>query len=283
MQSGLLSMAQEFSGLPMESLIGGPLKAAAEGNSMMAMTFTKFMLDTCFAKIPIGVTPAVVGSPADLTTTPITPAVISSPEIPAHDSYIPVMVKMSLTRAVLTPGTAAVTAVTGSAAVAATPGTPATATTPAIPPTPAIPEVPAMAAQPAQPAAIQNFTTTFDLPLLTIMPLNSLAVETVDITFDMEVKSSFAEDASQETVTQKKSEGSFEAKAGWGPFSVSIKGSASYDSKSTDSSSQHYKKENSAKYTVNVHAGQLPLPKGVGVILEAFAGAIQPITLGQTS
>jgi len=34
----LLSMAQEFQGLPMSSLIGGPLNAAAQANSSMAMT-----------------------------------------------------------------------------------------------------------------------------------------------------------------------------------------------------------------------------------------------------
>jgi hypothetical protein len=260
MQSALLSMAQQFSGLPMQSLIGGPLKAAAEGNSMMAMTFTKFMLDTCFAMTPVGPTPAVAGKAEELNPdgTVKTPAVIGSPAIAAHDSYTPVMIKMSLTRGVLTPGAAATQEVKDASGKVIQP------------------------AQAAKPAVIQNFTTTFDLPLLTIMPLNSLAVETVDITFDMEVKSSFAQEESQETVTQKKAQGSFEAKAGWGPFSVTIKGSASYDSTNTDKSSQHYKKENSAKYTVNVTAGQLPLPKGVGVILDAFAGAIQPITLGES-
>jgi hypothetical protein len=258
MQSALLSMAQQFSGLPMQSLIGGPLKAAAEGNSMMAMTFTKFMLDTCFAMTPVAEQKAVDGEAGDPTATPPKPPVIGSPAIPAHNSYKPVMIKMALTRATLTPGTPAVQEVKDASGNVT------------------------QKAQPAQPAVIQNFTTTFDLPLLTIMPLNSLAVETVDITFDMEVKSSFAQEESHETVTQKKAQGSFEAKAGWGPFSVTIKGSASYDSTNTDKSSQHYKKENSAKYTVNVTAGQLPLPKGVGVILDAFAGAIQPITLSES-
>ena len=46
----LVSMAQQFSGLPMRSLIGGPLTAAAQANSMMAVTQTKFMMDTCFNK-----------------------------------------------------------------------------------------------------------------------------------------------------------------------------------------------------------------------------------------
>ena len=48
MDTNLLSMSQQFSGLPMESLIGGPLNAAAKANSAMALTQTRFMLDTCF-------------------------------------------------------------------------------------------------------------------------------------------------------------------------------------------------------------------------------------------
>ena len=40
---------------------------------------------------------------------------------------------------------------------------------------------------------IRNFTTSFNLPLLTIIPVNSLGVNNVDIFFEMEVKSSFSE------------------------------------------------------------------------------------------
>lgn len=40
---------------------------------------------------------------------------------------------------------------------------------------------------------IQTVTTKFNLPMLTIIPINSLAVDTVDIGFEMEVKSSFSE------------------------------------------------------------------------------------------
>jgi hypothetical protein len=274
MENGLVSMAQQFSGLPMPALIGGPLKAAAEANSMMAVTFTTFMLDTCFAQVQVAEQPKVVGTLADLTADPIIPGIVGSPLIPAHVQYQPVMITMSLTRAVLTPGLPAAPAVAAVAAVAADP-----TTTPPTPPTPAISAVAGVVAQTAQPAIIQNFTTAFNLPLLTIMPLNSLAVETVDINFVMEVKSSFSDEQSKESVKQVKGESSFEAKVGYGPFSASIKGSASYDRKDTSSSKQHYEKSNSATYTVGVHAGQLPLPAGVPVILEAFASAIQPITL----
>jgi len=210
METALVSMAQQFTGLPMSSLIGGPLNATATANAAMALTQTKFMLDTCFTKEGDDKNP----------------------------SYKPIMIDMSLERGVLSPG-----------------------------------------AKQGDPAQIQKFTTKFHLPLLTVVPLNSLAVSTADVGFEMEVKSSFSEEQSEQTKTEIKASASFEAKAGWGPVSVSIKGSASYDKQDSSSHNTHYQKSNSAKYTVNVHAGQLPLPKGVNTIIEAFTQAIEPIQM----
>lgn len=204
-QTELVSMAQSFTGLPMEDLIGGPLNAAARANSAMALTQTKFMLDTCFKY--------------DTTT----------------KNYSPIMIKMSLTRGVLIPG-----------------------------------------AKPGDDATLGSFETKFDLPILTIIPLNSLGVDQVDINFEMEVKSSYGEETDQSQETTIAAEASWEIKAGWGPVSASITGSASYDSKDMSSFSSHYEKSNSAKYTVHVHAGQLPLPKGVETIIKAFTLAIEP-------
>jgi hypothetical protein len=248
MDSNLLSMAQEFSGLPMDSLIGGPLNAAANANSAMALTQTKFMLDTCFTLIRVPAILASEGKPEvkDATGVVTAPGESAHPAMEAYDNYSPIMIVMSLTRGVITPGVA----VTDAAGVTTT-----TATT------------------------IQTLTTQFNLPLLTIIPLNSLAVTTVDITFEMEVNSSFDERQTDTKESESKGEGSFEAKVGWGPISVTIKGSASYDSKDSSTHDTHYQKSNSAKYTVNVTAGQLPLPKGVNTIIEAFTQSISPITL----
>jgi hypothetical protein len=204
-QQELVSMAQAFTGLPMEDLIGGPLNAAARANSAMALSQTKFMLDTCFTY--------------DSTTS----------------NYTPIMIKMSLTRGIL------------------------------IPP-----------ANPQDPPTLSSFETKFDLPILTIIPLNSLGVDNVDITFEMEVKSSYGEETNQEQEKKIAAEASWEIKAGWGPVSASITGSASYDSRDMSSFNSHYEKSNSAKYAVRVHAGQLPLPKGVETIIKAFTLAIEP-------
>ena len=215
MANELLSMAQQFKGLPMDSLIGGPLNAAAKANAAMALTQTKFMLDTCFQKQ--GTAP--------------------------NFNYVPIMIKMSLTRGVIQPQN----------------------------PDPTTGAIPA--------PKIEEVTTEFNLPLLTIIPLNSLGVDDVNVTFEMEVKSSFSEETSQASETAVSAEASFEVKIGWGPVSATVRGSASYDHKDSSTHSTHYQKSNSAKYTVSVHAGQLPLPKGVNTIIEAFSQAIEPIEM----
>ncbi|MBC9796773.1 DUF2589 domain-containing protein [Sinomicrobium weinanense] len=216
MDTELVSMAQQFTGLPMNALIGAPLNAAAKANAAMAVTQTKFILDTCFGYEESGKKGEDV-------------------------EYEPVMVKMTITRGVIQP-------------------------------------------QPeknneVQPPKIVPVKTTFDLPLLTIIPINSLGVDEVNITFEMEVKSSYSEEQTDETEKNIQAQASWDVKVGWGPISAEVKGSASYDQKDSSSHSTHYQKSNSAKYTVLVHAGQLPVPKGVNTIIEAYTNAIQPIEM----
>ncbi|MFT6921104.1 MAG: hypothetical protein ACJA1C_000098 [Crocinitomicaceae bacterium] len=220
MANELVSMAQQFSGLPMDALIGGPLNAASKANAAMALTQTKFMLDTCFSK------------------TVITPA---AGKTPAVYNYKPIMIKMSLTRGVIKDN------------------------------------------GDGKDPTIVPMVTKFDLPLITIVPINSLGVDDVTVTFEMEVKSSFSEENEQKSETAISAETSFEVKVGWGPVSASVRGSASYDHKDSSTHSTHYQKSNSAKYTVSVHAGQLPIPKGVNTIIEAFTKAIEPIELKSTA
>lgn len=220
MEKELVSMAQQFTGLPMEDLIGGPLNAAAKANAAMALTQTRFLMETCFNKIE-SEEKDEKGNPKSV-------------------SYKPIMIEMSLERGVLTT---------------------------------------VEDEKKNKTLQIKPVTTKFNLPLLTIIPVNSLGVNNVDIAFEMEVKSSYSETENESKEIESKGEGSFETKLGWGPLSVSIKGSASYSSRDSSTHDTHYEKSNSAKYTVNVHAGQLPVPKGVNTIIEAFTQAIQPIEL----
>jgi hypothetical protein len=213
----LVSMAQQFTGLPMRSLIGGPLTAAAQANSMMAVTQTNFMLDTCFNQEGEGET----------------------------RTLSPVMVTMSITRGVITETEGA----------DGNPGAP----------------------------IISNVTTSFDVPLLTLIPLNSLGVTDVEVGFEMEVKSSYSDEATQESSSAGHVDSGFESKLGVGWFSVEVKGNVSYDSSQKSTNTTNYQKSNSAQYTVSVKAGQLPLPEGVTTIIQAYTNCVSPITLGSAT
>lgn len=203
--SGLLSMAQQFSGLPVKSLIAAPLSAAANANGMMAREQTQFMLSTCF----------------DNTGTDDAP------------KLEPIMIKFTSTRSVIDQ----------------------------------------------QGNNKGNASIDFELPLLTLIPLNSLAVDDVKVHFEMEVKSSQSTDHETSSDEETSAKGSFTAKYNAGLFSVKVHGSVSSSSKTTSSTKEHYEASNKAKYEIDVHAGQLPLPQGVTTIIDAFTKNIAPIQI----
>lgn len=202
----LVSMAEAFSGLPMEALIGAPLSAACEANHNMACDQANFLLNTCF-------------NPGEGGT------------------YNPIMISMKVTRPVITYDES-----TGT----------------------------------SKNESVDSYIT---LPLLTLLPLNSLAVQTVDVSFDMDVSSSYAENHDATSEESKHGDGSFSGSAKFGCFKVQVKGSVSYDSKTSTSDSTQYTKQNSACYKVAVHAEQLPLPPGVGIIIQTYANNVSPIVL----
>jgi len=198
------SIAQQFTGLPMGDLIGGPLMAVAEANGNMARSQAQFLLSTCF-----------------------------NPKDDKSDVIEPIMIKMELKRGVLSFDAD---------------GKPITSTV----------------------------NSEINLPLLTILPLNNLGVDSASVNFEMEVKSASSEDIKENSHSKTDASATLSGKAGWGPFSVSISGTVSYSSEDSRSHDTHYENSNTAKYTVNVHAGQLPMPRGVNVIIDAFAKSIQP-------
>lgn len=107
-----------------------------------------------------------------------------------------------------------------------------------------------------------------NVPLLAIVNVPALSIDVVDITFDMEVKSSTSSESSSDK------NGELEANAGLkiGPFSmnVKIKGSIACHEKNTRSS------DNSAKYHVQVHASQQKTPEGLMRMLDLISSAVAP-------
>lgn len=122
---------------------------------------------------------------------------------------------------------------------------------------------------PAVPGA-PNGTETVELevPMLALVKIPNLSINSVDVTFDMEVKSSSSTSASADE--QASLEAS--AKVGWGPFSASVKiqGSVSSHQEHTRSS------DNSAKYHVEVHALDAGTPEGLARVLDILQTAAVP-------
>lgn len=107
------------------------------------------------------------------------------------------------------------------------------------------------------------------VPFLAIVNIPALKIKSVDITFDMEIKSS-----EQYKDSDKKDIG-FEAggSAGIGPFSLSVKvnGSVSTSRENTRST------DKSAKYHVEVHALDEGMPEGLSRVLDILQSAIAPV------
>jgi len=125
-------------------------------------------------------------------------------------------------------------------------------------------------APPGSPPDTPSGTESVELevPLLALVKIPNLSIDTVDVTFDMEVKSSTSTNISADE------QASVEASAGggWGPFSASVKvqGSVSSHQEHTRSS------DNSAKYHVAVHAKDAGTPEGLARVLDILQTAAVP-------
>lgn len=107
-----------------------------------------------------------------------------------------------------------------------------------------------------------------EVPLLAIVKVPNLSIYTVDVNFEMEVKSSFTAKESQDYSASMQSEMKF----GWGLFSakVNIQGSVASHKENTRTS------DNSAKYTVAVHAEDKGMPEGLARVLDILQTAAAP-------
>lgn len=123
-------------------------------------------------------------------------------------------------------------------------------------------------ADPANPASTTDEHVQLDVPLLAIVKIPSLSITKVDITFDMEVKSSFSAKESQDAQAKM----SADISAGWGPVSVKVhvEGSVASHKENTRTS------DNSAKYHVQVQAEDSGMPEGLARVLDIMHSAIQP-------
>lgn len=196
----LVNMSDQFKGLPMDSLIGGPLEAAVKANVMMAQSTAEFINTVGFDQVPVDPSDAAKGMQAGKARTALFK--FERPGIAVSGARTIEQVKM-------------------------------------------------------------------EVPLLAIVPIPNLQVDTVDVVFDMEVKSSTSSKSSSDTSGQF----SAKAKVGWGPFSatVNVSGSCASHKENTRSS------DNSAKYHVEVKAKNFGIPEGLARVLDIMSEAAKPL------
>ncbi len=111
-----------------------------------------------------------------------------------------------------------------------------------------------------------------EVPLLAIVKVPSLSIQTVDVTFDMEVKSSFSEKSSTDASASLSADMEF----GWGMFKakVHIQGSVATHKENTRSS------DNSARYHVAVHAEDKGMPEGLARVMDILQSSVAPRKVG---
>lgn len=130
---------------------------------------------------------------------------------------------------------------------------------------------------PPQPAgsgtpAIFEEEVELNVPLLAIVKVPALSITTLDVSFQMDVKSSFTATESSDVSAQA----SLDASVNWGVFSakVHIQGSVATHKENTRSS------DNSAKYSVAVHAEDKGMPEGLARVLDILQSAVAPRKVG---
>jgi hypothetical protein len=124
-------------------------------------------------------------------------------------------------------------------------------------------------------AANQTERVELDVPLLAIINVPALAINSVDVVFDMEVKNSETTKESFDAAAKM----SADASVGWGPFSlkVHVEGSVSSHKENTRSTDQ------SAKYHVEVHARDNGMPEGLARVMDIIQSSVAPKSISAPS
>lgn len=114
-------------------------------------------------------------------------------------------------------------------------------------------------------------TRHFKIPLLAILQHPSIGIEKVSVDFEMTVQTS------EEDHSSTSAEGGFEAKLGWGPFSVSVHGTVSHKSEQTR------KTDTRSKYSFHVEVVHKGPTECMQRVMDAITDAsIRPAKVGTT-
>ena len=117
----------------------------------------------------------------------------------------------------------------------------------------------------ADPPKYDKYEVEVEAPLLALVPLPALLIDTVNIDLTVEISNKTQQKATDERKAELK------VGAGWGAFSASFTGSYSLKQENTRDTNQ------TAKYEVRVVARQQPLPEGMSKLMDVFASTIVPL------
>jgi Protein of unknown function (DUF2589) len=116
-----------------------------------------------------------------------------------------------------------------------------------------------------QNASVSETVAHFQVPLITMLPINSLAIENVGIKFKMDVHT-------HHEVDDEHGNHLFKGISSSSVKSYQLTGNIT----SHDSRDKVENPEASGGISVNVSTGKLPLPLGVNAIIQAYSKAIHP-------
>lgn len=113
-----------------------------------------------------------------------------------------------------------------------------------------------------------------NVPLLTIVPIPYIAINTIDIAFKAKINAESSTHTEASDSEETKAGGSLSAKIGWGPFSAKLEANASYSSKKDSKATQDSKY--SVEYTldITVKAGQDSMPAGLARVLDILNNSL---------
>lgn len=119
---------------------------------------------------------------------------------------------------------------------------------------------------------IRTVTLHFAVPLLTLVPLNSLAINKVSLAYDLEITAANSwecnaeKEPGKQNITQR---------------GAQLYGKISYDhdENASENRKKQYHSSMTSKLKVNIDAGPLPLPVGVLSIIDLYNKSIQPLPL----
>lgn len=131
--------------------------------------------------------------------------------------------------------------------------------------------------QKAVPALFQKMN--IDVPILTMMPIPFIKIESADIDFNVKINSVSSENTSSKSNTSTTSNSSASASAFFGKFKASTSLSASFSNQKTSNRNEEVKKDYSLN--VKVHAVQDDMPAGMSRILDILEESIVTKTVSE--